>query len=63
MKPRVAVKKGQLYEINGKRKYIEGVFPSRGLASFLGCGYLSINKDGTLPEVTIAKLIKDVPHE
>lgn len=58
---RVMVKKGQLYEVNGKRKYIEGVFPSRGLASFLGCGYLSINEDGTLPLITTAKLIKDVP--
>lgn len=55
------MRKGQLYEINGKRKYIEGVFPSRGLASFLGRGYLSINLDGTLPEITIARLIKDVP--
>lgn len=55
------VKHGQLYEVNGKRKYIEGVFPSRGLASFLGCGYLSINEDGTLPLITTAKLIKDVP--
>jgi len=54
------VKVGQVYEVMGKRKEVNGVFPERGLASFRRNGYLSINRDGTLPRETVAKLVKDV---